>query len=190
MWKDSLPHNNKRSVSFLTKAKNLSPKQRTSQTLTMPHIDQILHDKKNLENVPVKSSTFDSKDGVISDTFDCDGEKRIAIIIHTKSGPKHTLRKLFSPLVSTRSTNSYADIKSGVASSSEKLQNNKRSRDFDDAYEWVSKKQKKTAQEALAKLVKKAMMIDTVEEDSNIYDSCPEIVNKVSHVKTNYEKIL
>jgi hypothetical protein len=44
--------------------------------------------------------------------------------------------------------------------------------------------------EALAKLVKKAMMIDTVEEDSNIYDSCPEIVNKVSHVKTNYEKIL
>jgi hypothetical protein len=156
----------------------------------MPHIDQILHDKKNLENVPVKSSTFDSKDGVISDTFDCDGEKRIAIIIHTKSGPKHTLRKLFSPLVSTRSTNSYADIKSGVASSSEKLQNNKRSRDFDDAYEWVSKKQKKTAQEALAKLVKKAMMIDTVEEDSNIYDSCPEIVNKVSHVKMNYEKIL
>jgi len=158
----------------------------------MPHINVILHDKENMI-APVKSPGKDSKQDVITDMLDCDGKKRIAIIIHTKSGPKHTLRKLFSPLTS-RSTHSYNNHGRSVSSSDEKLPNNKRSRDSDNTSVYVTnKKQKKNAQEALAKLMKKAILIDTVEEDSNIYDSCPEIVNKVRHSLfqfMNYENIL
>ena len=146
----------------------------------MPTLDTTVLDKENM-NVPVHSQKADPNQNAVqcADMLDCNGEKRIALIIHTESGPKHKLRKLFSPLIA-RSTNDYANVGNDLQNADEILQNKKRS--CDSEKNPILKKQKKSAKEALTKHVKNAVSNNAIKEDESVYDSCPEIVEKVSRI--------
>jgi len=148
----------------------------------MPTLDTTVLDKENM-NVPINSQEADSNQNAVqcADMLDyCDGEKRIALIIHTESGPKHKLRKLFSPLVARSTKHDYANIGTAIQNSEEILQNKKRSRDSEKIS--IQKKHKRSAKEALAKHVKHSVSNNVIAEDGNVYDSCPEIVEKVSRI--------
>ena len=137
----------------------------------MPTLDTTVLDKENM-NVPVHYQKADSNQNAVqcADMLDCNG---IALIKHTE----YKLHKLFSPLIS-RSTNDYANVGNDLEIEDKILQSKKRSGDFEKGL--ILKKQKKSAKEALTKHVKNAVSNNAMKEDGIVYDSCPEIVEKVS----------
>ena len=153
----------------------------------MPTLDTTVLDKENM-NVPVHYQKADSNQNAVqcADMLDCNG---IALIKHTE----YKLHKLFSPLIS-RSTNDYANVGNDLEIEDKILQNKKRSGDFEKGLilkkqkksakeaekDLILKKQKKSAKEALTKHVKNAVSNNAMKEDGIVYDSCPEIVEKVS----------
>jgi hypothetical protein len=157
----------------------------------MPTLDQVILDKENFD-APITKYITDPNQGVTTDMLDCDGVKRIATIVNTgtKSKSKISLSKLFSPIV-TRSNCNYQEIsnKNEVAGNPEEVVsssslNKKRSRDIltqkASSLTLLEKRRKRGAKLVLEDLLMKAMGITVVDNECKVYDSCPEVVEKVS----------
>lgn len=160
--------------------------------MIMPTLEQVLFDKENAD-APITKYKTDPSQGVTTDMLDCDGVKRIATIANTgtKSKSKISLSKLFSPIV-TRSHSNYQDIsnknedssKDKETSSSSSL-NKKRPLDIippqnGSSLTLLEKRRKRSAKLVLEDLLNRAMGITLVDNDCKVYDSCPEVVEKVS----------
>ena len=120
------------------------------------------------------------KEETTIDMMDCDGERRIAMLVHTDSGAKRSLRKLFSPLLLPKNSKHYGNMNNGASCDAANT-NKKRERDLaaDTLEALEQKRRKRNSKIAMTELVSKARKISTVDENSKIFDSCPEVVQKV-----------
>jgi hypothetical protein len=145
----------------------------------MPTLDQIIFDKENFE-APITKYEIDITQGVTTDMLDCDGVKRIATIIPTTKSairPKVSISKLFSPIISTsRPTGQVSN--SGVDHEANSCFSKKRQR-LSSSYSLLEKRMKRSAKLALEDLLAKAMEVKSVNHSSKVYDSCPEVAEKV-----------
>ena len=147
---------------------------------------------------------IDPRQSIVSmDMLDCDGEKRVAMIIHP-TGTSVALRKLFSPLrapikkpksSSIITTSSSSATSSSIASAGVPI-SGKRSRDADavaapdKAPEALTslghKRKKREAKAIMTELISKVVKTGGVDE-SKVFDSCPEVVQKVRPLTLRFD---
>lgn len=160
----------------------------------MPTLEQVIADKENFD-APITKYRTNPNQAVTTDILDCDGCKRIATIANsdTKMRTKLSLSKLFSPIV-TRPNCDYQEITKNNSEASSKedeeasssSSNKKRPRDIiiPALQKGVSlalseKRRKRGAKLVLEDLLIKAMGIVAVDSKCKVYDSCPEVVDKI-----------
>jgi hypothetical protein len=129
---------------------------------------------------------------VTLDMLDCDGERRVAMIVHNPIA-KRSLLKFFSPLrppKAPKDSSSISKHNGSVASPS----SNKRPRDpapvATEKHTAVldGKRRKRSKKIAMTEYITKVLKVHVGEENGNIniYDSCPEVVQKVGKESINH----
>ena len=151
---------------------------------------------QSLPSTPFRSKNPNQKtkqEAVTVDMLDCDGQKHIAMIVHNLS-TKRSFGNLFSPL---RPTKGFKKSKQNTGPTSDATVKNKlpslpassstkRSRDDDSVVDsekenlLEGRRKKKSRRLTMTDYITRVLKVEIGENGGNIYDSCPEVVDKVS----------
>ena len=147
--------------------------------------------QKHSNNQLMINKHIDHAASVSVDMLDCDGERRIAMIVHNPV-VRTSLRQLFSPLRPKKKTNNNSKNVQKVQNS-KKLEKSaepvtkKRSREPLTPSSMIArqhmleeKRKKRSKKVEMTEYMTKVSKVDVGDENGHIYDSCPEVVQKVN----------
>ena len=147
--------------------------------------------QKHNNNQQMINKHIDHAASVSVDMLDCDGERRIAMIVHNPV-VRTSLRQFFSPLRPKKKTNNNSKNVQKVQNS-KKLEKSaepvtkKRSREPLTPSSMIArqdmleeKRKKRSKKVEMTEYMTKVSKVDVGDENGHIYDSCPEVVQKVN----------
>lgn len=177
---------------------NLKQPLETIDKENIGHMPNYGNGKRQYTPYPKKQMNGNrQQDAVTLDMLDCDGEKRVAMIVHN-SIPKRSIRKLFSPLravkpkpaqqkdTSTNRRNGTADPAANPEAEAETSSSSKRPRDdpsvvSEESVTVAERTIKKVKRDAMTDYISSVLKVQVEGGNGYIYDSCPELVAKIEH---------